>query len=130
MKSIRFRVAGTSYRNQAHIARLTRQLIRGSQADETRGTESVYLVNSGVTMTRESNNPHDRNAVRLFVDGIWIGYVPRSDSSEVACRIDGGRSMQCRLERVHVDPARDGLSIWFDAVVQEVPRDAATRTRC
>jgi hypothetical protein len=41
-----------------------------------------------VTVVPEKNNPHDKNAVALYVDGIHLGYLSGSDAKKYRPEID------------------------------------------
>src|SRR5687768_17058913 len=41
-------------------------------------------VGDGLELLRESNNPHDRNAVAVAWRGRKLGYVPRRDNAALA----------------------------------------------
>lgn len=41
------------------------------------------------SLRREADNPHDRNAVRIHLDGAPVGWLPRGVAAEVAPVMDG-----------------------------------------
>ena len=43
-----------------------------------------------LTLTREPDNRHDRNAVRVDWNGHQLGYVPRAENRAVARALDAG----------------------------------------
>ena len=44
-------------------------------------------------LIRESDNPHDSNAIKVSVAGIWdMGYLPRDVSEDLAPMMDNGRT--------------------------------------
>lgn len=42
------------------------------------------------TLEREPDNPYDSNAVKIICDGVFIGYVPRTDNAVLAMALDAG----------------------------------------
>lgn len=63
-------VGESNYRD--HLARVAES---GSGEDQSRG--EVYRL---AILEREPNNRYDRNAVRVTIDGVTVGYVPRDDA--------------------------------------------------
>jgi len=51
-------------------------------------------------LVRESDNPHDRNAIRLEWKGRMLGYVPRRENAHLARQIDHGVPVQARITEV------------------------------
>lgn len=41
-----------------------------------------------VRLVREPNNPHDANAVAVYVDGAHVGYIPKKSNVALAAFID------------------------------------------
>src|SRR5688572_13586068 len=50
-----------------------------------------------LTLTRERDNPHDANAVRLEWQGRMLGYVPRKDNADLARQMDHGAKVEARI---------------------------------
>ena len=61
-------------------------------------------VGDRLTLTREPDNRHDRNAVRVDWNGQPLGYVPRSENRAVARALDSGESLEARVARLRDDP--------------------------
>ncbi len=57
-----------------------------------------------LTLTREPDNRHDRNAVRVDWNGQPIGYVPRAENRTVARALDAGEPLEARATRLRDDP--------------------------
>jgi hypothetical protein len=59
-------------------------------------------------VSRESDNPHDANAVSLSWRGRKLGYVPRRDNEVLAWSLDRGERLRARVSRLsqHPNPAR------------------------
>jgi HIRAN domain len=53
-----------------------------------------------LALTREPDNAHDRNAVRVEWKGHVLGYLPRTDNSAVARQLDRGNRLQARVVRL------------------------------
>jgi hypothetical protein len=43
-------------------------------------------------LVREPDNPHDPNAIRVEIGGLYLGYVPRRIAKDLAPQMDTGRS--------------------------------------
>lgn len=65
-------------------------------------------VGDSVLLTREPDNPHDRNAVRVDWRGHPLGYLPRAQNAAVAIEMDRGGRLEGRIARMleHRDPWR------------------------
>lgn len=84
-------VAGTSYREE----NLERMLTRNPDFDETKAylldhygeDDSIYRYNrhytSDIKFTPEPTNPHDPKAIRIDVDGNFVGYVKRGSTGRI-----------------------------------------------
>jgi len=59
-------------------------------------------------LSREADNPHDANAVRVDWRGRKLGYVPRRDNAAVSWGLDRGTPLRARVSRLleHPNPAR------------------------
>ena len=51
-----------------------------------------------LTLEREADNPHDKNAVMLRWRGLKLGYLPRAENLVVARLLDRQRSLSARIE--------------------------------
>ena len=65
-------------------------------------------VGDALTLERETDNPHDANAVSLSWRGRKLGYVPRRENAALAWGLDRGEPLQARISRLsrHPNPAR------------------------
>lgn len=57
------------------------------------GADTVRLVRSlnvghPLTLVRDPKNPHDLNAIEVWADDHMIGFIPRSENSDLAKAID------------------------------------------
>jgi HIRAN domain-containing protein len=61
-----------------------------------------------LTLTREPDNRHDANAVRVNWRQVQLGYLPRSDNAAVAAAMDQGWRVSARIGRLvpHPNPWR------------------------
>ena len=57
-----------------------------------------------LTLTREPENRHDRNAVRVDWNGHKLGYVPRAENRAVARVLDAGEKLEARVSALREDP--------------------------
>jgi len=53
-----------------------------------------------LTLVREPDNPHDRNAVRVEWRSFKLGYVPRAENEAVARQLDRGTALLARVSKV------------------------------
>ncbi len=57
-----------------------------------------------LTLTREPDNRHDRNAIRVDWNGQQLGYVPRTENRAVARALDTGETLDARVSKLRNDP--------------------------
>lgn len=65
-------------------------------------------VGDALTLVREADNRHDRNAIRVEWRGHRLGYVPRRENRAAAAAMDAGEPLLARISRLteHPDPWR------------------------
>ncbi len=57
-----------------------------------------------LTLIREPENRHDRNAIRVEWNGHKLGYVPRAENRSAARALDAGENLEARVTRMRDDP--------------------------
>jgi hypothetical protein len=69
---------------------------------------TMLKVGEALELVRETDNPHDANAVRVQWRGHKLGYVPRRENAALAWGMDRGAPLRARISRVseHPNPAR------------------------
>src|SRR5262245_4263032 len=82
--------------------------LAGFSYGEAAGVWPQLRVGDALELVRESDNPHDANAVRVEWRGRKLGYVPRRENAAVAHGLDRGAPLRARLTRLQEDanPAR------------------------
>ena len=75
--------------------------------------------NSGcyVELGREPDNPHDENAISVWMDDEQIGYLSRNITEQLAGHIDGGGYVQityCEITGGTIDAQTYGVNIFID----------------
>jgi hypothetical protein len=80
--------------------------LAGFQYYQGRQLWDEIKVGDALALVRESDNPHDRNAVRVEWQGHKLGYVPRRENQAVAQHMDRGGRVEARVSRllVHRNP--------------------------
>ena len=65
-------------------------------------------VGDALSLIREPDNRHDRNAIRVEWRGQKLGYVPRAENRAVAAAMDQGDRLTARIARLteHPNPWR------------------------
>ena len=68
----------------------------------------LLRVGDLLDLSREPDNPHDPNAVRVEWRGRTLGYVPRRENAALAWGLDRGEPLRARITRLepHPNPAR------------------------
>ena len=82
--------------------------LAGAQYYEADALWAELQVGDGVTLTREPDNPHDANAVRIDWRGRKLGYLPRAENRTVAAEMDRGGRVEARIAALvpHRNPWR------------------------
>ena len=78
--------------------------LAGSQYYAVGRLRGDMRVGDRLTLAREPENRHDRNAVRVDWKGEKLGYVPRAENRAVAAALDAGEKIEARVSRLHDDP--------------------------
>jgi hypothetical protein len=58
----------------------------------------LTLSGSPVTLVRDPENEHDPNAVRVVIDGVMCGYIPRAQAAGLAVDMDAGKAVTATLK--------------------------------
>jgi HIRAN domain len=74
--------------------------LAGFQYYEGRDLWSMMRVGDTLQLTREPQNPHDANAVRVLWRNEMLGYIPRRENSDVARQMDRGAAVKARIVRL------------------------------
>ena len=61
-------------------------------------------VGDRLTLVREADNRHDRNAIRVEWRGHKLGYVPRAENRAAARALDAGERLEARVTGLRDDP--------------------------
>jgi hypothetical protein len=74
-------------------------------------------IGDRLDLVRESDNPHDPDAVRVEWRGRRLGYVPRRENSALAWAMDRGEPVTARIStlRAHRNPR---LRVEFEVFVE------------
>ena len=74
-------------------------------------------------LVREPYNPHDPNAIRVELAGLYLGYVPRYVAKDLAPQMDAGRRSIARFVNLNEHPLFDKVGLTVKIV--EYPYQAA-----
>ncbi len=75
-------------------------LLAGFQFYQGKQLWDEIKVGDPLTLAREPDNLHDRNAVRVEWRGHKLGYVPRLENRAVARHMDSGGRVEARVSRL------------------------------
>ena len=78
--------------------------LAGSQYYAVSKLRDEIRVGDRLSLTREPDNRHDRNAVRIDWNGQQLGYVPRKENRAVARALDSGEKLEARVSKLRDDP--------------------------
>ena len=71
--------------------------LAGSQYYAVSAMWNEMQVGDTLTLIREPENRHDRNAIRVEWRGHKLGYVPRAQNAAVAAAMDAGDRLSARV---------------------------------
>ena len=74
-------------------------------------------------LVREPDNPHDPNAIRVELAGLYLGYVPRYIAKDLAPQMDAGRNLFALFVSRNEHPFHDTVGLTVKIV--EYPLQAA-----
>ncbi len=78
--------------------------LAGSQYHALAEVRPDIRLHDRLTLVREPNNHHDRNAVRVDWRDRPLGYIPRSENRAVARALDAGERLEARITLLRDDP--------------------------
>lgn len=94
--------------------------LAGFQYYEGRDLWAMMRVGDSLQLSREPQNPHDANAVRVLWRNEMLGYIPRRENSDVARQMDRGAAVKARI--VQLKQARNPWQrIEFEVYVELSP---------
>ncbi len=98
--------AGSAPADAAETIRILVQSspLAGSQYYAVSEVWSQIRLGDRLTLVREADNRHDRQAVRVDWRGRQLGYVPRAENRAVARALDDGEQLEARVSRLRDDP--------------------------
>lgn len=74
--------------------------LAGSQYHALAEVMCEMKVGDRLTLVREPDNRHDRNAIRVEWRGRKLGYVPRRENGPLAAALDRGERLVARVSRL------------------------------
>jgi hypothetical protein len=82
--------------------------LAGFRYYEAKDVWGEMRIGDRLELARETDNPHDANAVSVSWRGRKLGYVPRRENAALAWGMDRGESLEARVSRLvaHPNPAR------------------------
>ena len=71
-------------------------------------------------LVREPDNPFDPNAVRVEINGIKFGYIPKEQAQEISPRLKAGQKLAAQFVSVNRSPFHDtvGLTVKITEKIQ------------
>lgn len=109
--SVLLLLLGTPFAQAESVAILVQHSpLAGSQYHAARERWPEMKVGDLLTLARETDNRHDRHAVRIDWRGEPIGYVPRAENRAVASALDRGEKLEARITRLR--PPAEARNPW------------------
>jgi len=79
---------------------IPRSPLAGFQYHHGEALWSMLHEGDPLTLVRETENPHDKRAVRVDWQGLKLGYVPRMENTAVAQMLDQGERLTASIVRL------------------------------
>ncbi len=95
---------------------LLRTRVAGTHHHDAQAALPSLALGVRLRLLREPANPHDDLAIAVqTVEGLRLGYVPRSENPVLARLMDGGKLLFARVVTVAEDPAwpEIGVDVWM-----------------
>ena len=67
-------------------------------------------------LVREPDNPHDPNAIRVELAGLYLGYVPRYIAKDLAPQMDAGKNLFALFVSRNEHPFHDTVGLTVEIV--------------
>ena len=82
--------------------------LAGFRYGEAAAVMPMLQPGDALELVRETDNPHDPNAVRVEWRGHKLGYVPRRENAALAWGLARGTAIRARISKLaeHANPAR------------------------
>ena len=93
----RLRAMDAEGRGVRQSVELLRCPVAGFQYHQGKSVWHRLKAGALLDLVREPENPHDAQAVRIELEGVQIGYVPRADNAAIAHLMDTGRRVCARV---------------------------------
>ena len=84
--------------------------LAGTQYYAMREVWPEIKLGDRLTLNREADNRHDRQAIRVDWNGRQLGYVPRTENRAVAAALDSGEKLEARVSTLR--PAAETVDPW------------------
>lgn len=78
---------------------------RGADAKEAAAGLQPEQV---LRLEREPDNSFDGNAIKVFFEDLWLGYLEASQAAWIAPNMDEGRAFTCTVQTVSEEPLKNG----------------------
>jgi hypothetical protein len=78
--------------------------LAGSQYYAANAVWPQIRLGDRLTLSREPDNRHDRNAIRVDWNGRQLGYVPRAENRAIAAALDGNEKLEARVSKLRNEP--------------------------
>ena len=75
--------------------------LAGSQYYALSAVWQEIKAGDALTLIREADNRHDRNAIRVEWRGRKLGYVPRAENRVIAAALDAGDRLSARVSSIN-----------------------------
>lgn len=78
---------------------------RGADAKEAAAN---LQPGQSLRLEREEMNEHDGNAIKVYFEDLWLGYLERGQAAWIAPNMDEGMEFDCTVEVVSEEPLKNG----------------------
>lgn len=79
-------------------------------------------IGQTLRLEREPDNTHDGNAIKVFFEDLWLGYLEREQAAWIAPNMDEDRAFTCTVTEIREVEGKKSSN--FHPVVEVVEVDA------
>ncbi len=114
---------------------LTASFVKGTpHTGLYKNTQAMAQLSPGaiLTLTREADNVHDKNAVKIMLGTQAVGYVDKKINTKIAARMDAGERLQSRISKISGRPDAPRFTVLIgssDAMAASPPAGSKDQSR-
>ncbi len=78
---------------------------------KTVNLNKIFKVGQFIVAIREPKNQHDQNAIKLYANNNFVGYIPKDENTPYAKYMDSGGALKIIVTKIYADDPWKGVKI-------------------